>query len=212
MGKAQKDSNFTHEESLKLVSTIICCQGTTWEIYRVIRLRCHKKKWKHCRKESALLPVNGTYTRRRDTTFVSQHINTLSLNMTATADAAQFIPHGQVAPRGAQHFRSDMCIGRGYLLSEVGFILWSLSVHKWLDVPPHEKVWRLQVRWIREPWDGPITAAPAIFVCRLKTPALWEPNVAEPYMDILPAHIQTNCSEICTLTSCIQRLTFLRCQ
>jgi hypothetical protein len=28
-----------------------------------------------------------------------------------------------------------------------------------------KKVWRLQVRGIREPWDGPITAAPVIFVC-----------------------------------------------
>jgi hypothetical protein len=37
-------------------------------------------------------------------------------------------------------------------------------------------------------------------------------NVAEPYIDILPAHIQTNCSEICTLTSCIQRFTFLTSQ
>jgi hypothetical protein len=60
------------------------------------------------------IPVNGTYTCRMDTTFVSQHINTLlTLNVTATADAAQFIPRGQVAPRGAQHFQSDLCKGRG---------------------------------------------------------------------------------------------------
>jgi hypothetical protein len=51
------------------------------QIYRVISLRCHKKKWKLCRKESAFLPVNVTYTCRRDTTFVSQHINTAFLNM-----------------------------------------------------------------------------------------------------------------------------------
>jgi hypothetical protein len=56
--------------------------------------------------------------------------NTSSLNMTTTADAAQFIPRGEVAPRGAQHFRSDMWKARGDLLSEVSFILWSLSVHK----------------------------------------------------------------------------------
>jgi hypothetical protein len=80
-----------------------------WKNYRVIRLRCHKKKWKRCRKESPLLPVNSTYMCRRDTTFVSQHINILSLNMTATADAAQFKPHGQVALRGTQHFWSDLC-------------------------------------------------------------------------------------------------------
>jgi hypothetical protein len=49
-------------------------------------------------------------------------------------------------------------------------------------------------------------------MCCLKTPALWEPNVAESYMDILPAHIQTNCSETCTLTSCIQRFIFLTSQ
>jgi hypothetical protein len=71
--------------------------------------------------------------------------NTLTLNMTATADGAQFIPRGEVATRGAQHFRSDMCKGRGYL-SEVSFILWSLYVHKWLDLPPHKEVWRCQVR------------------------------------------------------------------
>jgi hypothetical protein len=63
----------------------------------MIHLRCHKKKWKRCRNESTLLPVNGTYTCGRDTTFVSQHINTLTLNMTTTADAALFIPRGQVA-------------------------------------------------------------------------------------------------------------------
>jgi hypothetical protein len=45
-----------------------------------------------------------------------------------------------------------------------------------------------------------------------KTPALWEPNVAESYMDILHANIQTNCSEICKLISCIQRFTFLTSQ
>jgi hypothetical protein len=33
-----------------------------------------------------------------------------------------------------------------------------------------------------------------------------------PYTDILPAHIQTNCSELCTLTSSIQRFTFLTSQ
>jgi hypothetical protein len=49
---------------------------TTIRYYRVIRLRCHKKKRKRCIKESTLLPVNGTYTCSRDTTFVSQHINT----------------------------------------------------------------------------------------------------------------------------------------
>jgi hypothetical protein len=179
----------------------------------VIRLRCHKKKWKRCRKESALLPVNGTYTCRRDTSFVSQHINTLSLNMTATADAAQFLPRGQVAPRVAQRFRSDLCIGHGDLLSKVSFILWSLSVYKWLAVPPHDKVWRLQARknlgamgWAHHGRTNDVC------MCRLKTPALWEQNVAEPYMGILSAHIQTNCSEICTLTSCIQRFTFLTSQ
>jgi hypothetical protein len=91
-------------------------------MYRVIRLRCHKKKRKRCRKESTLLPVNGMYTCRKDTTFVSRHINTLTLNMITTEDTAQFIPHGQIAPRGAQHFQSDLCKGRGDLLSEVSFI------------------------------------------------------------------------------------------
>jgi hypothetical protein len=43
--------------------------------------------------------------------------------MTATANAAQFILRGQVAPRGAQHFRSDLRKGRDVLLSEVIFIL-----------------------------------------------------------------------------------------
>jgi hypothetical protein len=45
-------------------------------IYSMIRLRCHKKKRKRCREESNLLPDNGTYTSRRDTTFVFQYINT----------------------------------------------------------------------------------------------------------------------------------------
>jgi hypothetical protein len=65
--------------------------------------------------------------------------NTLTLNMTATADVARFIPRRQVAPHGAQHFWSDLSKGHGNLLSEVSFILWSLSIHKWLVVPPHEK-------------------------------------------------------------------------
>jgi hypothetical protein len=56
--------------------------------------------------------------------------NASTLNMIATADAAPFIPRGQVGPRGSQHIRSDMCKGGGDLLSEVSFILWSLSVHK----------------------------------------------------------------------------------
>jgi hypothetical protein len=89
----------------------------------------------------------------------------LTVNMTAAADAAQFIPGGQVVPRGAKHFRNDMCKGRGHLLLEVSFILWSFSVHKCFDVPPHEKVWRRQVRGIRGPWDGPITAEPVIVAC-----------------------------------------------
>jgi hypothetical protein len=178
----------------------------------MIRFRCHKKKWKHSRKESTLLPVNGTYTCRRDTTFVSKHINTLSLNMTATADAAQFIPRGQVAPRGAQHFRSDLCEGRGDLLSVASFILWSLSVHKWLDVPPHESLEASSPGNSRAMGWAHHGRTTDFCMCRLKTPTLWEPNVAEPYMDILPAHIQTNCSEICALTSCIQRFTFLTSQ
>jgi hypothetical protein len=66
------------------------------------------------------------------------HATILSLNMTATVDAEQFIPRRQVAPRGAHHFQSDLCKSRCDLLLEVIFILWSLSVHKWLDVP-HKK-------------------------------------------------------------------------
>jgi hypothetical protein len=54
---------------------LYCLWHCTRHLYRVIRLWCHKKKRKHCRKESTLLPVNGTYTCRWDTTFVSQHIN-----------------------------------------------------------------------------------------------------------------------------------------
>jgi hypothetical protein len=65
-------------------------------------------KRKHCRQESTSLLVSSTYTCRRDTTFVSQHLNILTLNMTATEDAAQFIPCGQFAPGGKQHFRSDV--------------------------------------------------------------------------------------------------------
>jgi hypothetical protein len=70
--------------------------------------------------------------------------NTLTLNMTTMADAAQFILHRQVAP----HFHSDLCIDCGDLLSVVSFIPWSLSIHKWPDVLPHEKVWRRQVRHV----------------------------------------------------------------
>jgi hypothetical protein len=86
---------------------------------QVIHLRCHKKKQKCCRKESTLLPVNGMYTCRR----VPQHT---TLNMTATADTAQFISHRQVTPPDTQHFRSDLCKGHGDLLLEVSFFLWSL--------------------------------------------------------------------------------------
>jgi hypothetical protein len=82
-----------------------------------------QKEMETLQKESALLPVNDTYTCRGVTNFVSHHINTLSLNMIATAYAAQFIPRGQVAPRGAQNFRSDLCKGRGDLLLEIIFIL-----------------------------------------------------------------------------------------
>jgi hypothetical protein len=148
--------------------------------YRVIRLRCHKKKWKRCRKESALLPVNSTYTCRRDITFVSQHMNTSSLNMTATADGAQFIPRGEFAPRGAQHFRRDLCKGHGDLLS--GFVCTQVT---WLT--PTRKILEASSPGNSRAMGWAHHGRTSDFCMRrLKTPALWEPNVAEPYMDILP--------------------------
>jgi hypothetical protein len=94
--------------------------------YRVICLRCHKKKGKRCTEESIYYQlVVRTHVGRTPLSCS----NTLTLNMTATVDAAHFIPHGQVVPRGVQYFRNDLCKGCGDL-SEVSFILWSFSVHK----------------------------------------------------------------------------------
>jgi hypothetical protein len=66
--------------------------GLHAKIHRVIHLRCHKKNRKCCRNECTLLPVSGTYTCRKDTIFVSQHTDILTLNMTTAAEAALYIP------------------------------------------------------------------------------------------------------------------------
>jgi hypothetical protein len=101
---------------------------------------------------------------------VSQHINT---PQDRHGGGAQFIPRGQVAPRGAQHFRSDLCKGRCDLLLEVIFILWSLSVHKWLDEPSHEKSLEASSPGNSRTMGWAHHGRTSDFcVCRLKTPAL----------------------------------------
>jgi hypothetical protein len=47
--------------------------------------------------------------------------NTLTPNMTTTADVAQFILRRQIVSCGAQHFWSDLCIGRSDLRRSASF-------------------------------------------------------------------------------------------
>jgi hypothetical protein len=138
--------------------------------------------------------------------------STLTLNMTATADAAQFIPRGQVAPRGAEFpewsvQRQRWCSVGGQLHS-VGFV----CTHVTLRTPTRKSLEASSPGNSRAMGWAHHGRTSDCCMCRLKTPALWEPNVAEPCTDILPAHIQTNCSEVRTLTSCIQLFTFLTSQ
>jgi hypothetical protein len=176
------------------VCVCVCVSVRYDEKYRMIRLRCHKKKWKRCRKKSALLPVNSTYTCRRDTT--------------------QHDLHGG---RGTVHTaRTSFATWRA------AFPEWSVQRPRWSSVGDHlhsvvfvctQVTWRILTRkslgnsramgWAHHGRTRDFC------MCRLKTPTLWEPNVAEPYKDILPAHIQTNYSEVRTLSSYMHRFTFL---
>jgi hypothetical protein len=175
----------------------------------MIRLRWHKER-ETLQKKSAILPVNGTYTYRRDTSFVSQHINT---------------QHDRHSGRDTVHTaRTSRATWRA------AFPDWSVQRLLWSSVGGHlhsvvfvrtKVTWRTPTRKSLEASSPRNSRAMGwahhgrtsdCCMCRLKTRALWEPNVAEPYMDILPAHIQTNWSEIRILTSCIQRFIFLTSQ
>jgi hypothetical protein len=124
------------------------------KVYKVIRLRYHKKKQKCCRKESTLLPVNGTYTCRRDTTFVFQHINT---------------EHDLHGGRGTIHTARTSC---------TAFPEWSVQRPRWssVDGQLHSVVLvRTQVTW-RTPTRkslGEFTAACVVYKFpRYKSP-MW---------------------------------------
>jgi hypothetical protein len=134
----------------------------------MIRLRCHKKKRKRRRK----LPVDGTYTCRRETTFVSQHINT---------------QHDGHDRRGTVHTARTSCA-----TWRTAFPEWSLYRPLWSSVGGqlHSVVFvRTQVT-CRMPTRRSLEASRSMgwahhgstfgcCMCRLKTPALWQPNVAE---------------------------------
>jgi hypothetical protein len=143
---------------------------------------------------------------------VSQHINTSSLNMTATADGAVHTAR-RICPTWRAAFpewpvqRPRGSTVRGHLHSVVFVctqVTWRTPTRISLDASSLGN--SRAMGWAHHGRTSDFC------MCRLKTPALWEPNVAGPYMDILPAHTQTNCSEIRTLTSCTQRLTLLTSQ
>jgi hypothetical protein len=147
--------------------------------YRVIRLRCHKKKRKRCRKNSNLLPVNGTYSCRRNTTFEPQHINT---------------KHGRHGGRGTVYTART-----SYATLRAAFPEWSGPRPRWSSVGGHrhsvvfvrrQVTWRTPTRKSLETWSPGNSRAMGwadqgrtsdCCMCRLKTPALREPNVAERY-------------------------------
>jgi hypothetical protein len=142
------------------------------QIYRVIRLRCHKNKRKPCRKESTLLPVNGMYTCRRGTTFVSQHITTQSDR------------HGGC---GTVHTEPISCATWRATFPE-----WSVQRPRWSSVGGqlhsvvfvHTQVtWRTPTRKSLEassPWNSRAMGwahhgrISDFCMCRLKTTVLWE--------------------------------------
>jgi hypothetical protein len=146
-------------------------------IYRVIRLRCHKTKRKSCRNESTSLSVNGTYTCRRDTTFMSQHIST---------------QHDHHGGRGTVHTARTSCA-----MWCAAFPEWSFQRSRWSSIGGQlhsvvfvrtQVTWRTPTRKSVEAWSLGNSWAIALAhrgrtseccMYRLKTPALWEPNVAE---------------------------------
>ena len=93
----------------KPVSCYISGRKLTMEIYRVIRLGCQKSKTLYTRNYANLLLVNGKYMCRR---VWSLCLSTLALNMSTIAHAAQIKPRFLIAPRGTQHFWSDLLKGR----------------------------------------------------------------------------------------------------
>jgi hypothetical protein len=116
---------------------------TSRRIYRMIRLRCHKKKRKRCRKESTLLPVNGTYKYRRDTISVPQHINT---------------PHSSY--RVAPSISGVICAKAAIIFCRRSASFCGLCPYT-IDFTYHHTIKP------GEPWVGPITVAPVIVACVL---------------------------------------------
>jgi hypothetical protein len=166
----------------------------------MIRLRCHKKKWKRCRKESALLPDTGTYTCRRDTTFVSQHIITQhdrhgwrgtfhTARRSCTTWRAVF-PNAVIFCRKSSSF-CGLCLYTSDLTyphtkKSGGFKSGEFASHGMGPSRPHQ--WFFYVspknsRTVRAQCGGTLHGH--------------------------PSRSYSNCSEIRTLTYCIQRFTFL---
>jgi hypothetical protein len=146
-------------------------------MYRVIRFRCHKMKRKRRIKESGLLPQNGMYICRRDITFVSQHINT---------------QHDCQGGRGTVHTKRTSCA-----TWRAAFPEWSVKTSQWSSVGDqlHSVVFvHTKVTWRTPIWKSLEASSPGnswamgwahhgrtsdCCMCCLKSPALWEPNVAE---------------------------------
>jgi hypothetical protein len=92
-----------------------CSRTEVYLLHRVIHLRCHEKKRKHCRKESTLLLVNDRYTCRRYNTFVFQHINTQhdchvarSISGVICAEAAVIFCRNSASFCGLRPYTSDL--------------------------------------------------------------------------------------------------------
>jgi hypothetical protein len=122
-------------------------------------LRCHKKKRKRCRKYSTLLPVNGTYTCGGGALLSCP--NTLTLNMTATADAR----HSSYRTDNLRHVERSIsiviCAKTAVIFCRKSASFCGLrpytSGFTYPPPPPQEKVRGRRVRGVCGPWDGPIT-------------------------------------------------------
>jgi hypothetical protein len=145
-------------------------ENTGWSVWDVTKINKNVA-------EKNLLYYQLMVHKRLGETPLSRH-NKLTLNMTATEDAAKFIPLGQFALRCVQHFRRDLCKGRSEL-SEVSFNC---------DVCPYTS----DLKYSHTKKSGGVKSGEfaahgmglsgRTSVCcmrRLKSPALWEPNVAE---------------------------------
>ena len=96
------------------------------QLYRAIHLECQKSKKLYTRNYARLLIVNGTYMCRR---FSSLCHSTLALKLSTIAHAAQINPRIHIAPRGTQHFWSDLLKGRCNLPPQAGHSRSHLQSH-----------------------------------------------------------------------------------